>query len=80
MDTSTVTLGPSVFEVFEVASPDRAEYANYLYEAGHPVANPGGFQLALLAPGTETCSGAAEELLATLDAQALVLPTGTPAG
>ena len=80
VETSSVTLGPNRFEVFEVASPDRAEYVNYFYEAGDPTVNLGGFQLSLPTSGAQTCSDSAEGLLATLDPQGLILPTATAAG
>jgi hypothetical protein len=80
VETSSVTLGSNRFEVFEVASPDRAEYVNYFYEAGDPTVNLGGFQLSLPASGAQTCSDSAEGLLATLDPQGLILPTATAAG
>ena len=78
--TSTDTFGPNAFEIWEVASPEGAEYVNYFYESGDSTVNLGGFQLTLSSSEAETCSTSAEELLATLDPQGLVVPTGTAAG
>jgi len=80
VDTSADTFGPNTFEIFEVASTEGAEYVNYFYESGDPTVNLGGFQLTLPSSEAETCSGSAEELLATLDPQGLVVPTGTATG
>jgi hypothetical protein len=78
--TASITLGPNRYETFEVSSPDRVEYVNYFYEAGDPTVNLGGFQVSLPSSGAQTCSDSAEALLATLDPQGLIIPTGTAAG
>jgi hypothetical protein len=80
VETASITLGPNRYETFEVSSPDRVEYVNYFYEAGDPTVNLGGFQVSLPSSGAQTCSDSAEPLLATLDPQGLIIPTGTAAG
>ncbi len=79
-DSFILILGPNSFAVFEVASPDGPEYVNYFYQSGDLTLNSGGFQLTLPASEVEACSESAEELLATLDPQGLVVPTSTASG
>ncbi len=78
--TSSERLGPNTFEIFEVASPDSAEYVNYFYDSGDPTENLGGFQLTLSSADAEMCTSSAEDLLATLDPHGLVVPTSTASG
>ncbi len=78
--TSILALGPNTFETFEVASAAGAEYVNYFYQGADPTVNLGGFQLSLPSAEAESCSASAEQLLATLDPQGMVVPTSTASG